>query len=496
MPAEPHAASGSATAGATSTGGRRRRSVRCSSTWTPRARAPRRRARGCARPTSRRRRRRRRTRVPERPGRALDPVDPPRGGAQDVLRQRERQADRREVGDQQVLDHVDGRELLAEPVDRRDQRDEQAARSPCPTGRARPTGAARAPPSAARCASARRRSSRRRQRDASTIGAQVSTTCRPARATIVTLRVDAAIRCDTAAPHAGHCDDHVLIRARRAVRERCRSRWRSWSRADRARSSPPACVACRRAARARVVAVVRRLRARVAVAARAGLRALRAAGHRGRGCPAAARGVRAGVGAAGLRGRGAVDLVAALKFRGALPVADLMAAHMAANLPGDLRAPASRSSRCRRSAARRRRRGFDPAAELCRRAGAAARAAGRARASCGATARAGRSAPRGRRGARPAGWRSSSAGHRRPPRCSSTTSTPPARRSTPAPARSAPAAARGGRDHLRADAVTPSAIGRRLAPVPPSRACGAISRLWRRLAAAVPAIAILYRQSR
>src|SRR5215211_689706 len=31
------------------------------------------------------------------------------------------------------------------------------------------------------------------------------------------------------------------------------------------------------------------------------------------------------------------DLVAALKFRGALPVATLMAAHVAANLPADLR---------------------------------------------------------------------------------------------------------------------------------------------------------------
>ena len=61
------------------------------------------------------------------------------------------------------------------------------------------------------------------------------------------------------------------------------------------------------------------------------------------------------------------DLVAALKFRAALPVAGLMAAHIAANLPPDLRAgaaapvavvpvPAHRG--------RRRRRGFDPAARL------------------------------------------------------------------------------------------------------------------------------------
>ena len=58
------------------------------------------------------------------------------------------------------------------------------------------------------------------------------------------------------------------------------------------------------------------------------------------------------------------NLVAALKFRAALPVAALMAAHIAANLPADLRAsrvlvpvPPQPS--------RRRRRGFDPAAELC-----------------------------------------------------------------------------------------------------------------------------------
>jgi predicted amidophosphoribosyltransferase len=57
------------------------------------------------------------------------------------------------------------------------------------------------------------------------------------------------------------------------------------------------------------------------------------------------------------------DLVAALKFRAALPVARLMAAHLAANLPADLRGslavvpvPAHRG--------RRRRRGFDPAALL------------------------------------------------------------------------------------------------------------------------------------
>src|SRR3954468_14350880 len=60
--------------------------------------------------------------------------------------------------------------------------------------------------------------------------------------------------------------------------------------------------------------------------------------HRGRACPAS--------GAAFLRAWApmayegvARDLVAALKFRAALPVANLMAAHMAANLPAELRGP-------------------------------------------------------------------------------------------------------------------------------------------------------------
>lgn len=59
------------------------------------------------------------------------------------------------------------------------------------------------------------------------------------------------------------------------------------------------------------------------------------------------------------------ELVAALKFRGALPVAALMAAHVAANLPADVRAglPAALVP-VPPQASRRRRRGFDPAAEL------------------------------------------------------------------------------------------------------------------------------------
>ena len=87
------------------------------------------------------------------------------------------------------------------------------------------------------------------------------------------------------------------------------------------------------------------------------------AAHR-RGCPAA--------GAAFARAWApfahdgvARELVAALKFRGALPVAALMAAHVAANLPADLRAGAPAALvPVPPQAARARRRGFDPAGVL------------------------------------------------------------------------------------------------------------------------------------
>ena len=63
------------------------------------------------------------------------------------------------------------------------------------------------------------------------------------------------------------------------------------------------------------------------------------------------------------------ELVAALKFRGALPVAALMAAHMAANLPADLRSPPEPRDRpaivpVPPQPARARWRGFDPAGAL------------------------------------------------------------------------------------------------------------------------------------
>lgn len=65
------------------------------------------------------------------------------------------------------------------------------------------------------------------------------------------------------------------------------------------------------------------------------------------------------------------ELVHALKFRGGLPLAALMAAQMAANLPDDLRLPGAVIVPVPAHAGRRRRRGHDPvdaiAAGLARR---------------------------------------------------------------------------------------------------------------------------------
>ena len=85
--------------------------------------------------------------------------------------------------------------------------------------------------------------------------------------------------------------------------------------------------------------------------------------HRGRGCPAANAAF--GRAWAPLAYEGvARDLVAALKFRAALPVADVMAAHIAATLPAALRGPDIALVPVPAVGPRRRARGFDPARTL------------------------------------------------------------------------------------------------------------------------------------
>jgi predicted amidophosphoribosyltransferase len=147
---------------------------------------------------------------------------------------------------------------------------------------------------------------------------------------------------------------------------------------------PPACVVCRRP-----------LRGAAAVACSGCLRRLpwlrgrrcpRCALPRHRdGCPAAAAAFDWAWAPLAYEGA-ARDLVRALKFRAALPVAGLMAAHIAANLPAELRAPRPRAAAAGGTRegrpfavvpvpahrGRRRRRGYDPAALL------AAAVAGRA----------------------------------------------------------------------------------------------------------------------
>jgi ComF family protein len=125
---------------------------------------------------------------------------------------------------------------------------------------------------------------------------------------------------------------------------------------------PPACVVCR--------AALPRVELRLCAECTRGLPWLPAhvcrrcglPAHR-RGCPAA-RAAFARAWAPLAYDGVARELVAALKFRAALPAAALMAAHIAANLPAELRVPAVLVP-VPPQRARRRRRGFDPAAELC-----------------------------------------------------------------------------------------------------------------------------------
>jgi ComF family protein len=126
---------------------------------------------------------------------------------------------------------------------------------------------------------------------------------------------------------------------------------------------PPACVACR----APLARAELRLCAGCARAlpwlSRHGCRRCGLPVHR-RGCPAAAAAFARAWAPLAYDGV-ARQLVAALKFRGALPVAALMAAHIAANLPADVRdGPPAALVPVPPQASRRRRRGFDPAGEL------------------------------------------------------------------------------------------------------------------------------------
>src|SRR3954467_221348 len=100
---------------------------------------------------------------------------------------------------------------------------------------------------------------------------------------------------------------------------------------------PPACVVCRRPLRgAGAVACAGCLRRLPWLGGRRSPRCALPR-HRG-GCPAARAAFDHAWAPLAYEGA-ARELVRALKFRAALSVAGLMAAHMAANLPADLRAP-------------------------------------------------------------------------------------------------------------------------------------------------------------
>ena len=316
-------------------------------------------------------------RVRERPGGALDPVDAARDRAQDPLRQREREADRRDVGEQQVLDHVRGRELLAEPVDRRDQRDEQRS-DPGPPQRSRPSAARRARrPRRGRCASGGCRRSRRPRARAARSGAKVhdvSTGTAAAstshwsgeRTTAQDGEGPAPVSssADTRRARGRHADSPLYLPA---VERREGAIVAAACGAARAVRACPAagaadCTACRAARRARCCAPRAPARCR-GCAAR--LPSLRAAARTARGgCPAA--GAAFALAWAPLAYEGvARELVQALKFRGALPVAQLMAAQVAAGLPPALRG-VDAVVPVPPHPGRRRRRGFDPAGVLAR----------------------------------------------------------------------------------------------------------------------------------
>jgi predicted amidophosphoribosyltransferase len=132
-----------------------------------------------------------------------------------------------------------------------------------------------------------------------------------------------------------------------------------WFRELIAALAPPGCVACRRA----LDAAGERLCAQCARSLpwlpsgcpRCGLPR-----HRHGGCPALHAAFPRAWAPLAYEGV-ARDLVRALKIHAALPAADVMAAHIAANLPGDLRDPAAVLVPVPALPAHRRARGFDPA---------------------------------------------------------------------------------------------------------------------------------------
>jgi len=128
--------------------------------------------------------------------------------------------------------------------------------------------------------------------------------------------------------------------------------------------APPSCPGCRRAlvrADERLCAAcVRGLPWLLPGCVRCGLPV-----HRGSACPAASAAFSRAWAPMAYQGV-ARELVGALKFRAALPVADLMAAHMAATLPAVLRGLDAALVPVPPQRARRRARGYDPAGELTR----------------------------------------------------------------------------------------------------------------------------------
>jgi predicted amidophosphoribosyltransferase len=128
--------------------------------------------------------------------------------------------------------------------------------------------------------------------------------------------------------------------------------------------APPGCLACRAA----LAGADERLCAECTRALpwlRRGCPRCALPAHRGRGCPAAYAAFPRSWAPVAYEGV-ARDLVGALKFQAALTAADVMAAHIAANLPAWLRAADAGLVPVPAAPAHRRARGFDPALALTR----------------------------------------------------------------------------------------------------------------------------------